>query len=133
MPTIQTWYDKHKAGSTLGDRVADKVVKNMGSWRFIIIQTVFVLGWIILNFTAFIHHWDPYPFILLNLLFSTQAAYASPLILMAANRQADRDKMQALHQYQHQEKELKLNTALTEEIHTLTTEIHEHFTGQKKS
>jgi uncharacterized membrane protein len=69
-------------------------------------------------------HFDKYPFILLNLVFSTQAAYASPLILMAANRQADRDKVQAEHQYNHQEKELLLNTRLTEDIHKLAQEIH---------
>ncbi|MBV9664647.1 MAG: DUF1003 domain-containing protein, partial [Actinobacteria bacterium] len=57
-------------------------------------QTILVVAWIALNSIAFIHHWDPYPFILLNLAFSTQAAYAAPLILLAQNRQAERDREQ---------------------------------------
>lgn len=76
----------------LGDKIADAVVAGMGSWRFIIIQTVIVLFWIVANLWLLSHPYDEYPFILLNLLFSTQAAYASPLILMAANRQASRDR-----------------------------------------
>jgi uncharacterized membrane protein len=64
----------------------------LGTGRFIVGQTVFVVGWIIVNTIGIIHHWDPYPFILLNLAFSTQAAYAAPLILLAQNRQDDRDR-----------------------------------------
>jgi uncharacterized membrane protein len=67
----------------------------MGSWAFIIVQTVMILFWICLNLTAWVNHWDPYPFILLNLLFSTQAAYAAPIIMMAQNRQSQRDRIQA--------------------------------------
>ena len=78
---------------TLGDKVADAVVGVMGSWRFIIMQSIIVGAWLTLNSVAFAFHWDPAPFILLNLLFSTQAAYASPLILMASNRQAAKDQM----------------------------------------
>lgn len=77
---------------TVGDAVADAVVAGMGSWRFIIIQTVVVVFWIAGNVFGWQHHWDAYPFILLNLVFSTQAAYASPLILMAANRTAAKDR-----------------------------------------
>jgi uncharacterized membrane protein len=65
----------------------------MGSWTFIIVQSVFVLGWIALNLVGFINHWDAYPFILLNLLFSTQAAYAAPIIMMSQNRQAEKDHL----------------------------------------
>lgn len=128
----QNWYQKHKAGDGFGDRVADAVVRGMGSWAFIIIQTVVVILWIAGNSFFLFIHFDKFPFILLNLLFSTQAAYASPLILMAANRQADRDKVQAEHQYQHQEKELTLNTKLTTEIHQLTQDIHKLITGRTK-
>ena len=78
--------------ANIGDKVADSVVSAMGSWRFIIIQTCIVTLWISANLWFLAHPYDPYPFILLNLLFSTQAAYASPLILMAANRSAQRDK-----------------------------------------
>lgn len=80
---------------TQGQKIADKITKAMGSWVFIITQTIFIAIWVALNLTAWINHWDPYPFILLNLLFSTQAAYAAPVIMMAQNRQAQRDRLQA--------------------------------------
>jgi len=89
------WHAKHQAQLTFGQRIADKVANRMGSWAFIIIQTFFVLLWMSLNIIGLIFHWDPYPFILLNLLFSTQAAYAAPIIMMAQNRQNERDRFQA--------------------------------------
>ena len=95
-----TWHDKHKQSMTTGDRIADSVANNMGSWRFIIIQTIFVILWMVLNIIAFMSHWDVYPFILLNLIFSTQAAYAAPIIMMAQNRQNERDRHQALSDYE---------------------------------
>jgi uncharacterized membrane protein len=73
-------------------RFAEALARFLGTGRFIVGQTVIVIGWIILNTFGIIHHWDPYPFILLNLAFSTQAAYAAPLILLAQNRQDDRDR-----------------------------------------
>ena len=73
-------------------RFSEAIARFLGTGRFLFGQTVFVIGWIILNGFAGIHHWDPYPFILLNLAFSTQAAYAAPLILLAQNRQDDRDR-----------------------------------------
>src|SRR5581483_8951916 len=73
-------------------RGAEKVARFFGTPRYIIAQSVVVVVWIILNSLAVMSHWDPYPFILLNLAFSTQAAYAAPLILLAQTRQADRDK-----------------------------------------
>jgi uncharacterized membrane protein len=82
--------------SSRGDRIADIVTETVGSWRFIIIQSCLLAIWIVLNITAWISHWDPYPFILLNLALSFQAAYATPFILMSQNRQSiiDRDKAQ---------------------------------------
>src|SRR6202000_2134663 len=79
--------------------IADKVAATMGSWRFIIIQSVILLVWIILNATAWVYHWDPYPFILLNLALSFQAAYAAPFIMMSQNRQADIDRLKAEQDY----------------------------------
>ncbi|MEI7688867.1 MAG: DUF1003 domain-containing protein [Candidatus Nomurabacteria bacterium] len=111
-----TWHDKHKQSMTFGDRIADSVANNMGSWRFIIIQTIFVICWMVLNVIAFMNHWDPYPFILLNLIFSTQAAYAAPIIMMAQNRQNERDRHQALSDF-----ETNLKAKL--EIERLQTEI----------
>jgi uncharacterized membrane protein len=79
-----------------GDRVADIVTAVVGSWKFIIIQSCLLALWIVLNVLAIIGRWDPYPFILLNLALSFQAAYATPFILMSQNRQSevDRDRAQ---------------------------------------
>ena len=96
----KTWHQKHADSLSFGQRLADRVANNMGSWRFIIIQTILVVLWMSLNLIAFINHWDPYPFILLNLLFSTQAAYAAPIIMMAQNRQNERDRAQAQADYE---------------------------------
>jgi uncharacterized membrane protein len=85
---------------TAGQRIADTVAATMGSWKFIIIQSLILLAWIALNITAFIEHWDPYPFILLNLALSFQAAYAAPFIMMSQNRQQDIDRMAAKNDYQ---------------------------------
>jgi uncharacterized membrane protein len=85
---------------TLGQRIADGVAAIMGSWNFIIAQSTVLLLWIILNITAFIEHWDPYPFILLNLALSFQAAYAAPFIMMSQNRQQDVDRRAAETDYQ---------------------------------
>ena len=84
---------------TRGERIADQVAAKIGSWTFIIIQTVLLLVWMALNVTAFIHHWDPYPFILLNLALSFQAAYSAPFIMMSQNRQASIDREDARHDY----------------------------------
>jgi uncharacterized membrane protein len=85
---------------TLGQRIADDVAATMGSWKFIIIQSLILLVWIVLNITAFVQQWDPYPFILLNLALSFQAAYAAPFIMMSQNRQQDIDRRAAEHDYQ---------------------------------
>ena len=76
-------------------RLSEKIARFLGTGRFLAIQTVLVIVWIVLNMTAWFGSWDPYPFILLNLAFSTQAAYAAPLILLAQNRQDARDRAQA--------------------------------------
>jgi uncharacterized membrane protein len=82
--------------SSRGDRIADLVTAVVGSWKFIIIQSCLLALWIVLNVLAVIGRWDPYPFILLNLALSFQAAYATPFILMSQNRQSeiDRDRAQ---------------------------------------
>ena len=86
-------------GAVAGQRVADGVAATMGSWNFIIIQSAILLAWIVLNITAYVEHWDPYPFILLNLALSFQAAYAAPFIMMSQNRQQDIDRMAAENDY----------------------------------
>ena len=73
-------------------RFSEALARFLGTGKYLFGQTLFVIGWIVLNILAGVHHWDPYPFILLNLAFSTQAAYAAPLILLAQNRQDERDR-----------------------------------------
>jgi uncharacterized membrane protein len=85
---------------TIGQRIADRVASTMGSWRFIIIQSVLLFFWVVLNITAYVQRWDPYPFILLNLALSFQAAYAAPFIMMSQNRQQDIDRKKAESDYQ---------------------------------
>jgi uncharacterized membrane protein len=99
MNNKMTWHQQHAQASKFGDRLADFVAKMMGSWTFIIIQTIIVMLWMGMNIVAYVYHWDPYPYILLNLLFSTQAAYAAPIIMMAQNRQNERDRIQANDDY----------------------------------
>jgi len=85
---------------TLGQKISDGVAEMMGSWRFIIIQSTLLSAWVVLNISAYINHWDPYPFILLNLALSFQAAYAAPIIMMSQNRQAEKDRMQSRNDYE---------------------------------
>ena len=87
VPRMSGRYDSDAFG-----RASERVARFLGTGRFLAGQTVLVVGWIILNTIGIINAWDPYPFILLNLAFSTQAAYAAPLILLAQNRQDDRDR-----------------------------------------
>ncbi len=90
-------------GQGLGARAADRVAAFMGSWKFIGLQTLLIIVWITANAITLrgvgSAHWDPYPFVLLNLLFSVQAAYASPLILLAQNRSSEHDRVKAEHDY----------------------------------
>ncbi len=84
---------------TFGQRVADMVASGMGSWRFIITQSVVLVAWIVLNSIALFFHWDNYPYILLNLALSFEAAFAAPIIMMSQNRQAAKDRITAESDY----------------------------------
>ena len=95
----QKWASKSPDDLTVGQKIADTVAATMGSWRFIIIQATILVLWIALNVTAYIRHWDPYPFILLNLALSFQAAYAAPFIMMSQNRQQEIDRKDAENDY----------------------------------
>lgn len=117
MKNGKTWHEAHKETMSFGNRLADAVANGMGSWRFIIIQSTIVVVWMALNIIAYISHWDPYPFILLNLLFSTQAAYAAPIIMMSQNRQSERDRIQAQADY-------KTNLEAKLEIEALTKKLN---------
>ena len=105
----------------MGARIADAVTSFMGSWRFIILQTVIVIGWIAGN-VYLLFHFDPYPFILLNLAFSTQAAYSAPLILLAGNRSAQRDRLTLEHAASEADVEERQN----EDLLTGNREILQH-------
>ena len=98
------WHKTHQEAMSTGQRVADALANIMGSWPFIIIQTIIIFLWVCLNIFAYVNHWDPYPFILLNLLFSTQAAYAAPIIMMSQNRQNERDRAHAQADFETNEK-----------------------------
>ena len=86
-PRMGARYDADAFG-----QISESAARFLGTGRYLVGQTVFVIFWIALNTIGLVNHWDPYPFILLNLAFSTQAAYAAPLILLAQNRQDDRDR-----------------------------------------
>jgi uncharacterized membrane protein len=85
---------------TLGKRLSDLVAAIVGSWRFILIQSGLLVAWLIANAAVGSNAWDPYPFILLNLMLSFQAAYMAPIIMMSQNRQSDIDRVRAIADYQ---------------------------------
>ncbi|TDB37905.1 MAG: DUF1003 domain-containing protein [Actinobacteria bacterium] len=126
MAMSKNWHERHRDDFTVGQRVADATAHLLGSWPFIILQTVFVAGWILLNLLAWAKHWDPYPFILLNLMFSVQAAYAGPVLMMSQNRQAERDRYQAQSDFETNvkaETEIELLQAGMERIETQLARI----------
>src|SRR6202165_11402 len=87
----------HHDEATFGEMLADKIAAGIGSWTFLIIQSCAVITWLALNIVGFVNHWDPFPFILLNLLFSVQAAYTGPVLLLAGNRQSQKDRLTLEH------------------------------------
>jgi len=134
MSTIKTWHDLHSESRKFGQRLADSVANGMGSWKFIIWQTIIVAIWMILNVILIAtHRWDPYPYILLNLVFSTQAAYAAPIIMMAQNRQNDRDRAQADADYKTnceakdeiEELQKRLNVIEVDKLDKILAMLHE--------
>ncbi len=128
-----TWHDEHKESLSYGQRLADSVANGMGSWAFIIIQSILVIVWMVCNLVGFIYHWDVYPFILLNLVFSTQAAYAAPIIMMSQNRQSERDRIQAMKDYltnteaklEIEQLQIQLNKIETEKLDKLIRMLEE--------
>ena len=89
----------HLPPSSAGEAASDRIANVVGSWRFIIVQSATLLLWLVLNVVAWVGHWDPYPFILLNLVLSFQAAFTAPVIMMAQNRQSDIDRHKAQLDY----------------------------------
>ena len=132
----------HHDEATVGERLADGIASFIGSWRFLIIQTVIVAAWVLMNslvITGRIHI-DPYPYILLNLAFSTQAAYTGPVLLLAGNRQAQKDRLTLEHaaaeadtaDQQNVEilRAIQHDTALTERNIELALQIIKHLEVQ---
>jgi len=109
------WHKRHEDELTFGERIADKVAAIVGSWPFIIIQSLILLTWILWN-TLTKDPFDPYPFILLNLALSFQAAYAAPFIMISQNRQAQKDRHQA-------EADYMTNTVAKQEIEALQVHL----------
>ena len=95
-PPVRELSEIDPGPSTYGEKFADWVYKNLGSWKFVLIQSILVAVWIILNASAYMRPWDPYPFIFMNLIFSLQSAYTASLILMSQNRQ---DRLKAHNDY----------------------------------
>lgn len=114
------------------ERVAEAVASGMGTVRFVVISTLIILLWIAANGVATIGAWDPYPFILLNLMFSAVAFYTGALVIIAQKAQTRSDRLNELAAAQHREELdaaqrdlLAKNTDLTEQIHTLARQIHD--------
>jgi uncharacterized membrane protein len=129
----------HIDEATTGERMADRVAGAIGTWRFLIAQGVLIVGWVVVNAVWLLNKsWDPYPFILLNLLFSIQAAYTGPVLLLAGNRHAQHDRLRLEHTAAVEEaaervtfeilKEIERNTECTlkvaEHIRRRHTEFH---------
>lgn len=113
---IKNLYDFSHGDASAGARMADRVVQLLGSWQFIIIQSLVLVAWTLLNMFAWFEHWDPYPFILLNLFLSLQSAYAAPIIMMSQNRQNARDRIEA-------HRDFLINQKAEKEIHYLIKKV----------
>jgi len=101
LPTpISDHVEQVKSGLTTGQKISDGVAKIVGSWKFIIIQSIFILAWITYNSINNANVWDPYPYILLNLMLSFQAAYTAPAIMMSQNRLSEIDRQQANNDFE---------------------------------
>jgi uncharacterized membrane protein len=134
-PPIKNVNEAFEKQLTFGQRTSDRVANIVGSWPFIIIQSMFLAVWIILNVAAVIHHWDPYPFILMNLVLSMQAAYTAPIIMMSQNRQAERDRLEAHNDYiinQKAEEEIRAVMNHLETQAEALMQIYQSITNQKE-
>jgi uncharacterized membrane protein len=116
-PQIKNVNELFEEKLTPGQRSADRVAQIMGSWKFVLIQTFLLFIWAVLNTVAWIHHWDPYPFILMNLVLSLQAAYTAPVIMMSQNRLADKDRIDAHNDY-------LTNIKAEEEVRAILEHLH---------
>ncbi|MBU0894144.1 MAG: DUF1003 domain-containing protein [Nanoarchaeota archaeon] len=119
-PKFQINHPLFKLKKDVGQRAADWITKWAGSWIFIISFLIFIFIWMTINIYAWINTWDPYPFILLNLLLSCLAALQAPIILMSQNRQAQRDRLKAEYDY-------RINKKAEREIQEIKKMLQKHF------
>jgi len=115
----RNWHEKHKDSLSRTDRIADKITAFAGTVHFIYLHIIWWASWFVINSHLLHLTFDKYPYNLLTMILSLEAILLATLIMISQNRQAARDKIQAEHQYEHQEMELKFNTKLTEDIHSL--------------
>lgn len=134
-PPIKNVNEAFEKQLTFGQRASDRIANIVGSWPFIIVQSILLAMWVVLNVAAVIRHWDPYPFILMNLVLSMQAAYTAPIIMMSQNRQAERDRLEAHNDYVINQKAEEEIRALMDHLETqaeVLMQIHQIFNDQKE-
>ena len=129
---MSNFYQKHQDQMSRSDKVADKVTALAGTIHFLYIHFVWWIIWFIVNSKLLHLTFDKYPYNLLTMILSLEAILLATLIMISQNHQAARDKVQAEHQYEHQEKELNVNTKLTREIHRISVAQEEHIKETKK-
>lgn len=117
---------------TLAQRAADAMTEYMGSWLFIILFLIFLFAWMAVNWYGWVNHWDPYPFILLNLVLSMISALQAPIIMMSQNRQAERDRVAAKYDYAVNRKVDREVQAIQEELVEIKAMIAGMAEGKKK-
>lgn len=116
MATHKNWHAKHLENRGTGQRIADWIASVIGSWSFILLQTLLIGIWVGVNIYGFIQQWDPYPFVFLNLMLGVLASYYSPIIMMSQNRQTERDRTQA-------EEDFKTTLEVKKEIESIQTTL----------
>jgi uncharacterized membrane protein len=117
--TVQNVDDIYQRDLTRGERVAIAVTQIVGSWTFVVVQSLFLAAWIVLNVAGWAWRWDPYPFILLNLVLNVIASYTAPLILMAQNRDAERDRLMT-------QEDFETNRQVAAEVGNILRVLEEH-------
>jgi uncharacterized membrane protein len=125
----------HHDEATFGERVADGMAAGIGSWTFLIAQSVLIVFWIALNVFALIRHWDPYPFFLLNFGFTLQAAFTGPVLLLAGKRQGEKDRLMLEHAASESETEERRAIQIAAEIErntAATLKILEHIKKRRE-
>lgn len=134
-PPIKNVNEAFEKQLTFGQRASDRIANIVGSWPFIIVQSILLTMWVVLNVAAGNRYWDPYPFILMNLVLSMQAAYTAPIIMMSQNRQAERDRLEAHNDYiinQKAEEEIRAVMNHLETQAEALMQIYQIFNNQKE-